>query len=168
MRRHISDAMRAGYEAGEHVSGGAYAATRTLLDRMFEKKYLAERHCWADSAMSEDVMMGIYARACGLTIEGLAADGETFGVKHVGLPDTPQRLLERGYSVIHSLKNDARFTEDQIREFYREHRLTGVIPTLEPAAAAPASTPASVAPTRPAQVAPDIDVEDADELALGF
>jgi hypothetical protein len=169
MRRHISDAMRAGYEAGEHVSGGAYAATRTLLDRMFEKKYLAERHCWADSAMSEDVMMGIYARACGLTIEGCAADGETFGVKHVGLPDTPQRLLERGYSVIHSLKNDTRFTEDQIRAFYREHRLTGVMPALEPAAVpALASTPASIAPTRPAKVAPGIDVEDADELALGF
>jgi hypothetical protein len=175
MRRHVMDATRSGkYEPGEHVSGGAYAATRTLLDRMLERNYLAERHCWADSAMSEDVMMGIYARACGLDIAGFAAEGETFGVKLVGLPDTPPRLLERGYSVIHSVKNDPLFSEEQIRAFYREHRLTGVVPTLESPAAHPAAAaaagpaPVGGAPLANEPVADTHAEEDLDELALGF
>ncbi len=53
---------------------------------------------------------------------GHAADGDAFGVKHVGLPDTPQRLLDRGYSVIHSVKSDARVGEEEIRAFYRQRR----------------------------------------------
>ena len=122
MRRHIGHALDNGYELGEHASGGAYGVSRELLDRMAKRGYFKERFVWSDSQMSEDVMMGIYCRACDLNLAGHAANGDAFGVKHVGLPDTPERLLERGYSIIHSVKNDGRFTEDQIRAFFRGKR----------------------------------------------
>jgi hypothetical protein len=122
MRRHIAAARRNGYHYGEHVQGGAYAITREMLDRMERYGYLDERMIWADTEMSEDVMLGMYAFAVGLNMAGLAATGEVFGVKHVGLPDEPAQLLERGYSIIHSIKNDQRMSEADIREFYRQKR----------------------------------------------
>jgi hypothetical protein len=173
MRRHIGAALRNGYEFGEHVSGGAYAATRELLDRMLQRRFLAERHVWANSQVSEDVMISMYARACGLSIAGYAADGEAFGVKHVGLPDTPDQLLRRGYSIIHSVKSDPHFTEEQIRAFYRQERLTpggARLPSPAPHAE-PAPRPAALlvaankADTSPVH---DADLEDLDDAAFGF
>jgi hypothetical protein len=172
MRRHIGHALRNGYEFGEHVSGGAYAATRELLDRMLAKGYLAARHVWADSQMSEDVMIGIYARACGLSIAGHANDGDVFGVKHIGLPDSPERLIERGYSIVHSVKSDPSFSEADIRAFMKQRRLdparvTPLEKTPSTPAAAEAATPGRLRPTaqRPND---NVDVDDIDELALGL
>ena len=122
MRRHIKQALRNGYRFGEHVSGGAYGVSREFLDRMERWGFFDQRYCWADTEMSEDVMFGMYALAVGLGMTGFAANGEVFGVKHVGLPDTPDRLVERGYSVIHSVKNDQRFSEEEIRAFYKARR----------------------------------------------
>ena len=122
LRRHIKQALRNGYHFGEHVSGGAYGVSIELLNRMERWGYFDERLAWADTEMSEDVMFGMYALAVGLGIAGYAANGEVFGVKHVGLPDTPARLVERGYSVIHSVKNDQRFSEEEIRAFYKARR----------------------------------------------
>jgi hypothetical protein len=161
MRRHISHALDNGYELGEHTSGGAYAASRELLDRMAKRGYFNQRYVWADSQMSEDVMMGIYCRACDLVLAGHAANGDAFGVKHVGLPDTPERLLERGYSIIHSLKNDGRFTEEQIRAFYREKRAGHGSYGLKPVT--PVAKPASATAHRPLGVD-----EELDDVALGY
>ena len=122
LRRHIGRAVRNGYHFGEHCQGGAYAASRELLNRMERWGYLDERLAWADTEMSEDVMIGMYALAVGLGMAGFAATGEAFGVKHVGLPDTPERLVERGYSIIHSVKNDPRASEEEIRTYYRARR----------------------------------------------
>ena len=126
MRRHIDDAVRNGYPYGQHVSGGAYAVRRAMLDRMRDLGYLNDPTVWADTEMSEDVMVGMYAWACGFGLAGLAADGEVFGVKHVGLPDTPERLVGRGFRIIHSVKNDPRATEEEIREYFRARRSSAV------------------------------------------
>jgi hypothetical protein len=122
LRRHIDQALRNGYHFGEHVSGGAYGITSEMLSRMERWGFLDERLAWADTEMSEDVMFGMYALAVGLGMAGFAANGEVFGVKHVGLPDTPARLVERGYSVIHSVKNDQRFSEEEVRAYFKARR----------------------------------------------
>ena len=54
--------------------------------------------------------------------KNFVADGEVFGVRYKGLPYEPVILVERGYSVIHSVKNDSRMTEEEIREFFRARR----------------------------------------------
>ena len=79
-------------------------------------------HLWLGTHFSEDVVLSMYVCATGLRLHGMTADGEPFAVQHYGLPDTPERLVERGYSVIHSVKSDTRFSEAAIREFYRKRR----------------------------------------------
>ena len=50
-------------------------------------------------AFGDDMMLGIEARALGLALRDLHA---VFGLKHVGLADTPQGLADRGFAIVHS------------------------------------------------------------------
>src|SRR5207237_939881 len=111
--RHIADAVRNGYVFGEHCLGGAYAVSRELLARMLERKYLDDPSLWLPIDCPEDVMVGIYTKAAGCQLKSHVAENEVFGVRHRGLDDLPQRLLERGYSVIHAVKNDPKFSEEE-------------------------------------------------------
>src|SRR5205814_225286 len=83
--------------------GGAYAVSRELLVRMRSAHYLDNPSLWLPVDCPEDVMVGIYTRAVGLGFRSFVGDGEVFGVRHRGLPDTPPRLIERSFSVIHSI-----------------------------------------------------------------
>jgi hypothetical protein len=77
---------------------------------------------WLNTDLVEDVMMSMLVMASGMELMGFAANGEVFGVLHRGLPDVPERLLERGYGVIHSVRNDPRFSEGDIRVFFQNMR----------------------------------------------
>jgi hypothetical protein len=65
------------------------------------------------------MVLGAMARACGLALRDLPA---VFGLKHVGLADTPPRLLDRGFGVVHSTKNDPAWDEAAIRGFFAAAR----------------------------------------------
>jgi len=120
--RHISAAIKNGYRYGEHCLGGAYAVSQILVSRMKRDRYLDSPALWLPIDCPEDVMVGIYTKAVGCGYKSFVSNGEVFGVRHRGLDDSPERLLERGYSVIHAVKNDAKFTEEQIRTFFRDKR----------------------------------------------
>jgi hypothetical protein len=120
--RHISAALRNGYRFGEHCLGGAYAVSGEMLRRLKAAGYLDDPSLWLPIDCPEDVMVGIYTKAVGCDFLSFVAENQVFGVRHKGLDDTPQRLVERGYSVIHAVKNDTQFTEEQIREFFRKRR----------------------------------------------
>ncbi len=122
--RIISAALANGYQFGEHCLGGAYAVTGEFLSRMLAAGYLDDPSLWLPIDSPEDVMIGIYTKAVGLGYQSFVERGEVFGVRHRGLDDSPQGLLDRGYSVIHAIKNDANLSEDQIREFFRARRET--------------------------------------------
>jgi hypothetical protein len=122
VRTHVLTAMKRGYRPGEHCQGGAYAVSSQFIRRMATRGYLQDLLLWRDIPCCEDVMMGMYARAVGLHLKDFNNTHQVFGIQHMGLPDTLERLIERGYSLIHSLKNDPRFSEEQIREFYRIRR----------------------------------------------
>jgi hypothetical protein len=121
--RHIGAARTNGYEFGEHCLGGAYAVSGEMLSRMLKAKYLDDPSLWLPVDCPEDVMVGIYTKAVGCDYQSCVDTNEVFGVRHRGLDDTPQRLVERGYSVIHAVKNDERMGEEEIRRFFRERRL---------------------------------------------
>jgi hypothetical protein len=61
-------------------------------------------------------------KAAGLDLFDACRDGEPFGVRYKGLADAPARLLQRGFSIIHSVKNDVHFSESDIREYFRTLR----------------------------------------------
>jgi len=122
IRTHVREAINQGYCFGEHCQGGAYAVSIQLIRRMAVRGYLQDPMLWVDVPCCEDVMMGMYARAVGLQLKDFNDKNNIFGIQHVGLADTPNGMLERGYSVIHSIKNDPNFSEEQIRTFYRQRR----------------------------------------------
>ena len=122
VKEHIRAALQNGYRFGEHCLGGAYAVSDEFLKRMLAARYLDDPKIWLAIDSPEDVMIGMYTKAVGLRHMNFVAPGEVFGVRYRGLPDEPSKLLERGYSVIHSVKNDPRNSEQEIRQFFQRQR----------------------------------------------
>jgi hypothetical protein len=67
-------------------------------------------------------MMGLYARAVGLDIADFNAAGEPFGIQFQGLPYSPDTMVARGYSLIHSVKDHGGVREEDTRRFFRSLR----------------------------------------------
>jgi hypothetical protein len=122
IRRHIDDAVAHGYVYGENCLGGAYAMSRESLAEMNRRGYLDDYRIWTPIDVPEEVMMCMYVRATGKRLKNYVDRGDVFGVRFVGLPFDLPELVERGYSLIHSVKNDKRYTEEQVREFFRARR----------------------------------------------
>jgi len=122
VRRHILRARREGYIDGEYCQGGGYALSGEAIKKMKEAGCLEDPLLWLREPQAEDGIVSMYIRTINMEIKGLADDEQPFGVKWRGLVDSPDRLLQRGFSIIHSVKNDSSFSEDEIRDFFRHRR----------------------------------------------
>lgn len=125
LRETLESAMANGYELGEFVQGGGYAIHRTALRAMDNRGLLDVPRRWIRAPFGEDVAVSVCVMAAGHKLGGGVGDGEPFAVESEGLSDTPERLLQRGFSVIHALKKDRRFSEADIRTYFRAKRLHG-------------------------------------------
>lgn len=134
--RVVARARRNGYRYGEHCLGGAYALSADFLHRLHDRGHLDDPTQWMSTQCGEDVMLSMYTHAVGLHMADAVNAGEPFGIRYIGLPYTPEQLIERRYSLIHSVKNDSNATEDDIRAFFRAHRQTRAV----------VETPAAVGP----------------------
>ncbi|HKY14129.1 MAG TPA: hypothetical protein VJM33_04350 [Microthrixaceae bacterium] len=117
-RQLLEEAMRQGYQLGEHCQGGAYAISMRAIRAISANGWFDPR-MWLGLGLPEDVIMGIYTRALGLSMAGMADPGEPFAVTHVGLPGTPRGLRDAGHGVVHSVKSHAGRTEADLREEFR-------------------------------------------------
>jgi hypothetical protein len=122
VRREIRTAFANGYEPGEHCLAAACVVTTAMIDAMSRAGMLDDPLRWLNTRFGDDIMLGAQARALELDLVGLVADGEPFGLRHIGLADTPERLLARGFAFIHSVKNDPHMSEDEIRRFFAARR----------------------------------------------
>ena len=122
-RRYILESRAAGYEWGEHVLGCALAIPRHALDTLDRNGSLDSSLIWVGTTLYDDPVLAILVRRAGFRIAGHVEEGGGFGVAWRGLPDTPERLAERGFSIIHSVKNDERLSESEIRAYFRARRL---------------------------------------------
>jgi hypothetical protein len=108
---------------GEHCNGGAYAVSATMINRMGSLELFNDREMWTKlSYSSEDRMMGLYCTLCGLQTRDFSDRDQVFGTQSSGLAYPPQELIDRGYGIIHSVKNDPHLTEAEIREWFRRRR----------------------------------------------
>lgn len=123
VRRLVLDAREKGMIWGEHVLGCALAFRREPLDQWRDEGLLDDPLLFLGTPLSYDPILAILIRRSGYRQAGLVGPGDPFGVSWHGLPDLPERLLERGHSIIHSTKNDTRVDEPTIREFFRGLRL---------------------------------------------
>jgi hypothetical protein len=121
VRRHIHKAVSNGYSFGENCMGGAMAVSREWLDRMQSAGYFDDPSIWFHVHIADDVMLGMYARAVGMELANMG-QGDVFGVRWKGLGDSPQRLLDRGFAIIHSVASDCQYTESDVRAFFRQQR----------------------------------------------
>lgn len=122
VRRIIRQARRAGYVEGEHALGCAVAMPRAAVDAIQRGGGFDDPALFVGTALFDDPILGLLVRRAGFRLVGDVDPGGTFAVAWRGLPDRPQRLLEHGYSIIHSVKNDAQETEDGIRSFFAAER----------------------------------------------
>ena len=128
-RRVISLARANGYLWGEHCLGGAYLVRGQTVADLHARGLLRHACFWRDSLIGEDVIVGLYVKAAGWTMRGFVAAHEVFGIAYVGLPFPPTELESMGYSIIHSVKNDPRESEEDIRRHFRARRVpSGPIP----------------------------------------
>lgn len=122
LRRRIAAARRHGYQYGEHCLGGAYAVPGRFLDRMGERGWYDDWSAWISFDIGEDVCIGVYVHAVGLRLADANGPGQPFGVEYQTLPGPPSELLEAGYSVVHSVKDQAGLEESAIRAFFAARR----------------------------------------------
>ncbi|MGH2873952.1 MAG: hypothetical protein ACRDL5_16010 [Solirubrobacteraceae bacterium] len=122
VRRYILQARSHGYEWGEHALGCSIAIPRPALDALDLGGSLDDPLVFAGTHIGDDPMLGILVRRAGYRLAGHVGEGQTFGVAWRGLPDTPVRLAARGYSIIHSVRSDPRFSEQEVRALFRRAR----------------------------------------------
>ena len=120
----LSMAVAQGYQLGDFVHGGAYAVRSSAIESAMRLGLLDDPLAWVNTQMSEDVVVSILISAAGYRLADLVDDGHPFAVQAVGLPDDPQKLIDRGFAIIHSLKGDTRLCESEIREFFAAKRNT--------------------------------------------
>lgn len=119
VRSLIREAVKRGYNPGEHCIAAACAISAPMIAAMAERGMLDSPRRWLQARLGDDMMLGIQARALGLKLRDVHS---VFGLKHVGLADTPQQLTQRGFAIIHSVKNDETHPEDEIRAFFAARR----------------------------------------------
>jgi hypothetical protein len=122
LRRRIAAARRHGYGYGEHCLGGAYAVSGRFLQRMGQHGWFDDWPAWIPLDIGEDVCIGVYVRAVGLACADANRPGEPFGVEYRDLPLPPGDLVDAGYAVVHSIKDQDGSTEAEIRDYFARRR----------------------------------------------
>lgn len=112
----IREARAHGYAPGEHCIAAGCAISAPFIAAAAQRGWLTDPRRWIEQRLGDDMLLGAMVRATGLSLTDAT---DVFGLAHVGLPDTPQRLTERGFAVIHSLKGP---DEPAVRAHFAEAR----------------------------------------------
>ena len=113
-------ARRHGYRLGDGIMGGAavyrYEAVVALRDAN-----LLGRGDLADTGLQEDYIFGLALYSMGFRLDefGDRYDDQPMGVNWNGLPASPEELMTRGKSLIHSTKWFEDLDEEEIRRRFR-------------------------------------------------
>jgi len=97
----IRAARRQGYAPGEHCIAAGCAITPALIAAAAARGWLDAPERYIRQRLGDDMLLGAMCRAAGLALRDAT---DIFGIAHVGLPDTPENLVARGFAVIHSTK----------------------------------------------------------------
>jgi hypothetical protein len=115
----VKRAKAAGWEAGVHCQGGAYAVSPGLMEALDRAGVLDHPLDWVDLPLNEDGMMAALAVSLGFHLLDASGPGEPFGVDFRRLPAPAPEMVERGHALIHSLKSDPDGrSESELREYF--------------------------------------------------
>lgn len=119
VRDTVRAALANGYRPGEHCIAAGCAISGELVTALARTGRLDRPERWLRTLFGDDVMLGAMARALGFDLVDLHG---VFGLKHVGLAGPPQELVDRGFGVVHSVKNDPAMDEASLRAWFAERR----------------------------------------------
>jgi hypothetical protein len=119
----IRKAILNGYRLGEHCSGGGAAVSASCVRAMRSAGVFEDPTMWLRTPLGEDTVVALCAASVEYGIQSYEGKGDPFACKHIGLPDAPERLAEAGYSIIHSVKDHGKQSEEAVRAYFRQRRL---------------------------------------------
>jgi hypothetical protein len=116
-------ARRNGYQLGESIMGGAVVYRREAIAAMDEAGLLGRKELTA-TRLQEDQLFGLCLLSLGYQLGefGNRYDDLPMGVQWQGLPASPEELMQRGKSIIHSTKGFESMDEESIRKEFRSAR----------------------------------------------
>jgi len=123
IRNIVRQAILNGYRLGEHCSGGGYAISKRCLVSMWQAGLLGQPTLWLQAPLGEDSIVALCAAAVDFGVQGFEAQGDPFAIKHFGLPNAPEQLVQHGHSIIHSVKDHGARREEEIRRYFRGRRM---------------------------------------------
>jgi hypothetical protein len=112
-------AAASGYRPGEHCIAAGCAISAPLIAALHARGWLDDPRRWLHARLGDDMVLGAMSRACGLALRDLHG---VFGITHRGLPDAPDALRDRGFAIIHSVRNDRAWSEAEVRAFFARAR----------------------------------------------
>jgi hypothetical protein len=122
IRNVIRQAIMNGYRLGEHCAGGGYAISPNCVAALERAGLLKDPRMWLKVPMGEDGIIALCAASVEFALKVVTAEDALFAIKHKGLQDTPERLANQRYSIIHSVKDYKDLREADIRAYFRKRR----------------------------------------------
>lgn len=121
MRKILKDAIKNGYEYGEHCLGGGYFISYPCVQRLIKQKRLQIGE-FRKSKLGEDHIFGLLIRSVGFRIGDFATGTYPIGMRHRGLPCSPSKLIQHQKKLVHSTRFWENMDEEEIRIFFKKHR----------------------------------------------
>lgn len=116
-------ARKHGYKLGDGIMGGAAVYRYEALVALRDAGLLGQAEL-AKTGLQEDYIFGLCLFSIGYRLGefGSRYDDLPMGVNWIGLPASPEELMERGKSIIHSTKKFETMDERAIRQAFRAAR----------------------------------------------
>ena len=110
-----------GYESGEHCLGAAYVHSPDAVSALVDAGHLRRRE-FAASRLGEDHLMALLTIASGFGIADFATGDQPLAVRWLGLPDSPERLVDSGKAIVHSVRYWQDMDERAVRAAFADAR----------------------------------------------
>jgi hypothetical protein len=122
IRTILRRALLNGYVLGENCAGGGYAISGSALIEIAKAGLLDEPMLWINTPCGEDVVISLYVKRVCKGFADFNGIGEPFGVSVKGSPFSPEEIVKRGYSIVHSIKSCGGCNESDTRLFFSSLR----------------------------------------------
>jgi hypothetical protein len=122
IRDTIRNALMNGFRIGEHCYGGGYALSRECVKAFAKAGLLANPRIWLPTPLVEDLTISMCTKAVDFHLKDMSGEAQPFAVRYRGLPAAPEKLVEDGRSVIHSVKDFEDLKEVELRAYFRRLR----------------------------------------------
>lgn len=118
LRHLVSKAMQNGWQIGEHLTGGALAVSRTCLESMRQDCLLHLPHSLlSQSDLGDDHLLSMLTYATNFRGQCVGGHEGLIGYRLDRLPLRLEQIPGSTFRIIHSVRHDPNFSEEEIR-FY--------------------------------------------------